>query len=325
MTWFHSLTGLRADDPVTVRENIRVTGTRLTSAANGRTMDAGKLTIPSLADLKCDIPDHSPTHLRECVADVQELHCDPANAGALFQVASQFNLLEMISPDVAPEDGIARYGHDKTQGPACAIACGAGTIWRNYMVDTGHDRRGVGQNSWYQIDTLADLGTALGNHDETLWEMRNGYVLPKPNGLDQVSQAIENSDVATLGNKLRIGLQCGTEVTLHDAGHKVTQAYCSALPVAYSGVPAAQWEPFGRLVLRAAYHATYYAALRNWTRTGSNKMFLTLLGGGAFGNPTDWILDAFADAHTAFAQAGLNVQIVSYGQPNPDLRRLTQA
>ena len=31
--------------------------------------------------------------------DVRQMHQSPENAGALFQVASQFNLLEMISPD----------------------------------------------------------------------------------------------------------------------------------------------------------------------------------------------------------------------------------
>ena len=37
--------------------------------------------------------------------DVRELHRDATYAGALFQVASQFNLLEMASPDITPEDG----------------------------------------------------------------------------------------------------------------------------------------------------------------------------------------------------------------------------
>jgi hypothetical protein len=28
----------------------------------------------------------------------------------------------MVSPKIAPEDGVTRYQHDHTQGPACAIA-----------------------------------------------------------------------------------------------------------------------------------------------------------------------------------------------------------
>jgi hypothetical protein len=46
--------------------------------------------------------------------DVRQMHQAPENAGALFQVASQFNLLEMVSPRVTPEDGITRYQHDRT-------------------------------------------------------------------------------------------------------------------------------------------------------------------------------------------------------------------
>ena len=51
----------------------------------------------------------------------------PEYEGALFQVASQFNALEMISPTVTPEEGATRYEHDRTQGPACAMAAGAAT------------------------------------------------------------------------------------------------------------------------------------------------------------------------------------------------------
>src|SRR6185295_10700409 len=65
--------------------------------------------------------------------DVRDLHRSPENSGALFQVASQFNLLEMVGPEVTPEQGVTRYQHDHTQGPACAIAAGAATIYRNYF------------------------------------------------------------------------------------------------------------------------------------------------------------------------------------------------
>jgi hypothetical protein len=82
----------------------------------------------------------------------------PEYAGALFQVASQFNLLEMVSPEVTPEQGVTRYQHDKTQGPACAIAAGAATIYRDYFVPVGD---AVGQTSERQLDALADLGAAL--------------------------------------------------------------------------------------------------------------------------------------------------------------------
>jgi hypothetical protein len=53
--------------------------------------------------------------------DVRRMHLLPESAGALFQLASQFNLLEMTGPEVTPENGVTIYQHDHTQGPACAI------------------------------------------------------------------------------------------------------------------------------------------------------------------------------------------------------------
>jgi hypothetical protein len=40
--------------------------------------------------------------VEEVVGDVQQLHQSPGCDGALFQVASQFNLLEMVGPGVTP-------------------------------------------------------------------------------------------------------------------------------------------------------------------------------------------------------------------------------
>ena len=68
-----------------------------------------------------------------------------------------------------------------------------------------------------------------------------------------------------------------------------TQAFCSALPIAYSRIPAAHWQPFASLVLEAAYEATMWATVLNAQRGASNVVFLTFLGGGAFGNHSSWI------------------------------------
>jgi hypothetical protein len=65
---------------------------------------------------------------------VGPLILDPSSAGAVFMVASQFNALEMISPDRTPSDGVAIYAKDKTQGPVCAMACPAATVFRNYLM-----------------------------------------------------------------------------------------------------------------------------------------------------------------------------------------------
>ena len=320
--WFQKLTGFREPDVDDVAAQFSVEGDRLTSRANGRVMHHGRFETPQLGDLRDRCRKAAATtgviRVREVVGGVQELHADPANAGAFFQVASQFNTLEMISPSVNPGDGIDRYENDHTQGPACAVACGAGTIYRNYLVPVAG---GIGQSIDRQVDCLADLAAALGVDIE----MRNGYAFPTGAQLDDLRDRLSGADDQTrnaLMAHLRIGLQWDTEVTFLDAGHTVTQAYCSALPVAYARHATERWEPFARLVLDAAYEATLSAAVVNAQKTGNHTAYLTLLGGGAFGNDRSWILSAIERALGLFATADLDVAIVSYGSPNPDLLRL---
>ncbi len=132
--WFETLTGFREKTLKQVRENISVDGNLLKSHVNCIEFVYGSLETPSLAKLReCvihpEIESHSENILiREVIADAQQVHFKKSNTGLLFQVASQFNLLEIVSPYGAPEQGIANYKFDRTQGSVCAIAAGAGTI-----------------------------------------------------------------------------------------------------------------------------------------------------------------------------------------------------
>ncbi len=298
----------------------------MTSRANGAVLTCGELETPSLGDLRERV--RSTPHkagaisVREVVANVQHLHTDEGNAGALFQVASQFNLLEMVSPSVTPERGVGIYENDRTQGPACAIAAGAGTIYRNYFANVNGQ---TGQSATNQIDCIADIGAALGNSDGHLWEMRNGYALATKSGLAEISdhlRAAGDSECDGLRELLRIGIQWDTQVTLNDSLHKVSQAYCSALPVAYSDHSSLLWAEFAKLILEASYEATFCAAILNASRTGNNTIFLTLLGGGAFGNETDWIVRGIKRAVELHNDCGLDVAIVSYGASKQCVREL---
>lgn len=325
--WFEKLTGFAEESPEQVRANIEHRGKTLKSRANGRELICGELETPTLAELRERVRTSGhragQLSLREVVADVQQLHADAANRGALFQVASQFNLLEMTSPAVTPEQGVGIYEYDHTQGPACAIACGAGTIYRNYFARV---KGRTGQSADNQIDCLADLGAALGNSGGRLWEMRNGYALPSQSGLTEISQRLRvatESERDELRQLLRIGIQWETQVTLGDGEQTVSQAFCSALPVAYAGhLPARLWQEFARLVLEAAYEATVCTAILNSSRSGSDRLFLTLLGGGAFGNETDWIIGGIRRALKLYWAADLDVAIVSYGSSQPQVRQL---
>jgi hypothetical protein len=326
MTWFQKLTGIMESTPEAVRETLLVDGKLLSSVSSPNVYRCGVLEMPSLADLRKRV-DHIDVlagriNVREVVADVQKLHADEANAGALFQVASQFNLLEMVSPDRTPEEGVGIYEHDRTQGPACAIACGAGTIYRNYFVPVNGK---IGQTATHQIDCLAEIGKALGNDQERLWQMQNGYALPSQAGLAEISKRLlsaTESQRDELRSLLRIGVQWNTQVTLKNCQHLVTQAYCSAMPVAYTGHSSSAWKPFARLILEAAYEATLCSAILNARATGNRTVYLTLLGGGAFGNMTEWITDSIRYALDVHRNTDLDVAIVSYGASRDFVRKL---
>lgn len=326
--WFTRLTGFPERSPDFVRASIAVDGEMMTSHANHATYRYGRLEMPSLGELRQRVTNEMQSDrgisVSGLVGDARALHADPRNAGAVFQVASQFNLLEMVSPNVTPERGVGIYENDGTQGPACAIACGAGTIYRNYFVEFDGQ---VGQSESQQLDCLSDLGEALGNVDQRLWEMRNGYALPSARGLEKTVakiQAMSNEELDILRGKLRIGVQWNTQVTLEGCAHLVTQAYCSALPVAYSGLPRPLWEPFAKLILEATYEATFAIAIANAAVTGNRALYLTSVGGGAFGNDRQWITGAIERACQLFRRSDLDVKIVCYRSMDPGVEKLVR-
>ena len=101
--------------------------------------------------------------------------------------------------------------------------------------------------------------------------------------------------------------------------------FCSALPVAYSDINPDEWNHFPRLILDATYEATFCVALKNLQETGSNKLYLTLVGGGVFGNSLDWILSSVSRSLKLFASTELDVKIVSYSRSNPGIVTFLEA
>jgi hypothetical protein len=194
LRWFEQITGFQERDYLTTQSLLRVQDGRLSSPHTDKRYSVGVLETPTLAELReraAFLPRDKPNTARVVVGDAKALHCDPGNQGAFFQVASQFNLLEMVHPDVTPEDGVTRYDRDATQGPACAIAAGAATIYRNYLAAV---KGGIGQTSQRQIDCLHDVGAAIGNDNNALWCMRNGYAMFPKEGLIRLDRHLASLD-----------------------------------------------------------------------------------------------------------------------------------
>lgn len=281
--------------------------------------------------------------------DVRDLHRDPNNAGAVFQVASQFNCLEMTGPNVTPRHGVTRYRGDPTQGPACALSCPGGTVFRNYFA--GADNQGQAD---VQINTLAGVEAKLAQGPPTarsaagadaktggakactgsrpnptrnfrFWNMENGYTMTTKHKLLALNQRLMDATLREqLVGLIRIG--CHWSVDVEGCKHQVVQLYCSACPVLYNrSIPDSVWAPFAQLVLSAAYEATLaaatvmaFASRSPFAPSKRIRVYLTSLGGGAFGNDPKWIAAAIARSLSIFKTMPLDVRLVHYRQNTRD-------
>jgi hypothetical protein len=324
MTWFKQIFGFTELTYAETQRQFRIESNKLhTDTRPPRSFEVGTLTTPSLDELRTQVgaltpPTGTRMTLRAISADAYALHTWPEVHGAMIQVASQFNLLEMPGPGTTPEHGITGYQHDQTQGPACAMACAPATAFRNYLVSVDGQS---GQTQTHQINTLRDLDRAIGIPGIC---MQNGYAMLDTETVRAIGQHIQDLDDAgrdELRQKLRIGLQSNTQVTADDSPpeQRVTQALCSALPVAYNHAPRSDWAPFASLVLEASYEATLLAAVLNHRQTGNPRVYLTMVGGGAFGNETRWIFQALRRAVHGVCHYPLDVAVVCYRQVSQDL------
>jgi hypothetical protein len=343
-SWFHKLFGFAEDTNSMARVKDRFAfdraSGRLTSQGNNQTFEAGNFETPSLKELRESVNldearEKFPGSLtvREVVSDVSLLHDDRANQFALFQAASQFNCLEFPSSHGKPENGITCYAGDRTQGPACAIACAPGTVVRTYFAFDGSEA----QSASHQVENLKEVEDFLDNARQGYIQVVAGYTMSSDDKLMRLSNKLEESGVREKCKELlRIGFQWDTCVTNTKFGNVqctgplqlVSQAYCSACSVSYSRGSAASWEAFASMVLEASYEATMYGAVLNALKhngeAGSKKVYLTAVGGGVFGNDTKWIASAMQQAFAKVQGIGLEVIIVSYGRPEPEFRALLQ-
>ncbi len=317
MNWFEGLFGFAESGWDATKTHFALEGTILTSSANGRSFDAGAFETPSVAELRARVgPGHgSPRVRHEAIGDVLELHALSEHRDAMFQVASQLNCLEFADPRETPEDGVTPYAFDPTQGPACSLAAAAATVYRNYFVPIGDE---VGQRADRQLDNLADAVALLGP-PETFVTVTNGYAFSDAQRLEGAGAALHAADRDAFVGRMRVGVQTRAEVTFasrfvepSEPTH-VSQAFCSALSCGYDRSPRHLWAPLATAVLDAAYEATLLAARAGIAAgTCSGIVWLTFLGGGAFGNDPTWIADAIARAIRIAGDDTLDIRIGHY-------------
>eukprot|EP00759_Apiculatamorpha_spiralis_P020586 PhF_6_TR25859/c0_g1_i1/m.36550 len=298
----------------------------LTSLPNGHQFYVGPFETPSIAELRsrlASLPSTSPAEgapslgtleFSEMVGDIRELHLRAKYNNAVVMVASQFNALEMVGPGVTPEKGITNYLKDQTQGPACALACPAATVFRNYKYN------GVGQGGGekHQIHNMKDVEQLLA--PTKYWKTQNGYVLPlTATAMKELGHRMETE--AGLSDKIveniRVGLHWSTQVGTEElATQRVCQVFCSALPCSYCHLTKVlkDWTQFACAVLEASYDAVFAAAaIKSVQERTRITVLITKIGLGAFGNSAAWVRPAIDKACARYQQYPLDVFLVKFG------------
>jgi len=103
--------------------------------------------------------------------------------------------------------------------------------------------------------------------------------------------------------------------------HCVTQVFASAVPVAYAkSTTSTDWRMLASLVLTSVYQSTLLvAATLARRRQHRVTVYLTMVGGGAFGNRKEWIVQAIQLALNACSEEPIDVCLLHYSTVVPQL------
>jgi hypothetical protein len=280
--------------------HIRIDRTGLaTLEAAGRTFKAGHFETPRLGTLRRRAEEAKALAggvggaLRFFVLDGASPATDigalqaTAPAGALFQVASQFNCLEAPDACITP---VAEYVHDPTQGPRASVSALPGTFVRHYAAPAADGTRFVQKTNGPQINLLEEL-CANGAASVT-----SGYLM--------MHNIRRRADFArTLEDRfdeIHTGVHDGVEVVFgHNWNGPVPSAPdLTVAQVLSSGVAAGGYshadprDPTVQTIIRQLQRAAHLGALIAAAALGKSYAVLTLVGGGVFGNPVPVVWEA---------------------------------
>ena len=350
MSWFYDLFGFEEEEYIETKSKFRLSKNKkiLHSVINGEKYICGTFSTPTLGELKICAGKHDlirgqPIVKHITTMDIMREHNRSKNKSSTFQVASQFNCLEFPSSRCTPEMGITTYEYDSTQGPACSLAAAAATVYRNYFTK---------QTKYNQIDNSKDMHEYIrsiekGDTHDSYWTVQNGYTNSTSHKLknlkrllkrkkiikDNMGRISESAREKAISN-LRVGLHSGVGVVLKrrygclercKKYNKVTQVFCSAVSCSYGdrSIDNNEWEPLARLVLDGSYEATLWAAAIEYSLgIGNGKVFLTMLGGDAFGNEPEWISDSISRSINKLksSRVSLEVNIVHFQTVDTKMR-----
>ena len=252
------------------------------------------------------------------------LQCAKENEHCMFQAASNFNGVECISDRSTPDEPCfaTNYIYDHTQGPAASISAGAAALARVHAAFYGADCAPGewGQTAAHQLEMLAAVGAHFAGRNGYVCNSKTAPALPHDAA---ALRAIEEQVCVLAHTHVETMFGCYSLRAIEETRPRtISQTFCAAMNLAQgsSGYqnslqPGAREK--ARLLLRAAYRGTLLAAELD----RCPKVFLTLIGGGVFGNRFEDIVDAIRTAHTELFPVSRfvrEVHVVFYRAPDTD-------
>ena len=202
--------------------------------------------------------------------DTSALQFNCSHSNALFQVASNFNCLEIPRADYNPFNGyyITNKMSDNTQGPSAAGGCAFGSILR------------LIQHKEKPINLLEDTPLIVNNGKVKYSENKHFKEF--------------DSDLIKIGlhKNVRACFLRSNEFKYNKDGPVINQIYTSTCINSNNNV-----NDLSVKLLQAAYEATYLAAII----TQAPEIVLTLIGGGVFNNSHQSIIDILVMIHNKYS------------------------
>lgn len=252
--------------------------------------------------------------------DIGRLQSLPRFRKALFQVASNFNALELMSPhDQRAMTEIGNYTLDRTQGPFASISAAPGLIARHYYAFESPNRP---PDTWRQKYDGAQIEMLKA----TALRVTNGYVtLDK----DALAYILDPEDIAVVVHRdiqVTFGQTAGSQhLRVSDTEQTIDQVFTATLDLGsrqthFVHEHRAEVARLAKSLLRAAYESTLLAAVEGKRK----EVVLTLIGGGVFQNPTEWIVETLENLVPLIVNSGLVVYLNCFRGPEcaESLRRM---
>ena len=210
---------------------------------------------------------------------------------AMVQVASNFNCLEVPSRKTNIESGhLIESAHlDSTQGPAATFGPLAASLYRAHFY-----KGGQGMNN--QVNMLEDVEPyfskpingklTLSGHETDINDVDHV--------VKQIKCGIHENSVILYGRD-----KDGRHFELYNACELVDQVFNASINIRNYGNRTSKSNQLKitRTLLRAAYESTYLSAIYRKREV----LYLTLVGGGVFGNPIDMIVEELVRSHKLYS------------------------